>query len=122
MEQSVTINIWFLMPCSWLVEQGDFSSRKAVVDFMGSIMQYAFIVQVGPDAQPTFQDSVTLYRFKQDEAYVTTRGNQSNRASVTIEAIGVSNSPAFIVHLITCSFLMSPTMIARYAVVMCGCF
>ncbi len=56
---------------------------------MSSILVYGFIVQVGSESLPAFQDAVTLYRFKQDEAYVTTRGTQSNRASVSHETLGV---------------------------------
>ena len=82
--------MWRSIANSWLVDQGDFDSRKSAVSFMDTVLSHGLIVQITPGGTG-FQDTVTLYRFKQDEASASSHLQQSqgSRVSVSIEAVVV---------------------------------
>ena len=60
---------------------------------MDTVLSHGLIVQITPGST-TFQDNVTLYRFKQDEASATShlQQSQSSRVSVSIETVAVCDS------------------------------
>ena len=64
---------------------------------MDSVLHHGLLAPIIPD-NAGFQDTVTLYRFKQDESFVSSQGSGATRASVSLENIGVCALVQFYTH------------------------
>ena len=75
---------------SWLVEIGDFETRRDAVALLDSFLQLGLINCVSSDTGP-FKDAVVFYRFKYDDAgHQLSIASTSSRNSVNDDAYDVN--------------------------------
>ena len=96
---------------SWLVEIGDFETRRDAVALLDSFLQLGLINCVSSDTGP-FKDAVVFYRFKYDDAgHQLSIASTSSRNSVNDDTFDVCIRVNLARALTVCRFRMPSLMV-----------